>query len=212
MMVTMPFDRARRESRWTGKSWAVRFVMWVKWKTFVRGVMAFCEHVVKKVLRRRHGKLEAGHDDALAPHPLVPRRQHAGIVLLGRDDLVAGLEVDPVLDDLEGFAGAAGQGHLLGVGAELHGHPPADGLDVLGDLGLIVDGQHVDDVHVAPDGLQATRGVGQVKPLFRLMSVRSSLKASWISRQKNSSLATASGVMPATDCDGVRDALERLRP
>ena len=38
-----------------------------------------------------------------------------------------------------------------------------------------------------------------MKPLLRLMSERSSLKASWISRQKNSSLATYSGVMFAID-------------
>src|SRR5919106_1787475 len=42
-----------------------------------------------------------------------------------------------------------------------------------------------------------TRGLGLTPPLLRLMSVRSTVKACWISSQKSSSCATSSGVLPS---------------
>ena len=89
---------------------------------------------------------------------LVPGGQHARVILLGRDDLVAGLEVEAVLGDLQGLAGAAGQGHLLDIAAELVGHAPADGLAVAGHHALVVDGQHVDHLHVPEDRIQGHPG------------------------------------------------------
>ena len=108
------------------------------------------EPPVEIVRRRRDGELNAGHFDVFAPHALVPRRQHAGVVLLGREHFIPGLKVDPVLRDLQRLAGAARQGHLLRVTSELRGHAQADRLDAIGNGTLIKNGRHVDHVHVAP--------------------------------------------------------------
>jgi hypothetical protein len=108
------------------------------------------EPLVEIILRRRHRKLESCHLDALPPHPLIPRRQHAGIILLGCNDLIASLEVDPVLDDLERLAGTASQGQLVRIASEFGRHPQADRLYIPRDHPLVMDGQHVDHVHVAP--------------------------------------------------------------
>src|SRR6266545_5794185 len=43
-----------------------------------------------------------------------------------------------------------------------------------------------------------TRGLGEQPPLFKLMIVRSSVKACWISRQYVSSAATSPGAAPST--------------
>jgi hypothetical protein len=118
------------------------------------------EHVIEEILRRGHRELQPRDLDALAPHALVPRRQHARVVLLGRDDLVPGLEVDAVLGDLQGLARTARQGHLLAVAAELVGHAPAQRLAVPGHHALIVDGQHVDHLHVPEDRIQRYPGHG----------------------------------------------------
>ena len=127
-------------------------------------------------------------------------------------DLVAGLEVDPVLDDLEGFAGAAGQGHLLGVAAELRGHPPADGLDVLGDLALVVDGQHVDHVHVAPDRLQRDPGGGAGEAVVQVDQRAVQLEGQLDLPPEELVFRDLLGRHVRDGLDGVRDALERRRP
>src|SRR5439155_23534066 len=56
-----------------------------------------------------------------------------------------------------------------------------------------------------------TRGLGQLLPLFRLLIVRSSVKASWISRQYNSSAATSSGARPATAAPAACTSASPLR-
>ena len=116
------------------------------------------ETVVEIVRRRRDGELEAVHFDAIAPHALVPRRQHAGVVLLGRDHFIPGLKVEPVLHDLQRLAGAARQGQLLRVTSELRGHAQADRLDALGNGALIKNGRHVDHIHVAHFRFQCDPG------------------------------------------------------
>ena len=105
-------------------------------KDFRPGRDRFLEPLIEIILCRRHRELESRHLDPLAPHALVPGRQHAGVVLLGRDHFVAGLEVDPVLGDLQRLAGAARQRHLFGFAPELRPHPQANGLHVLRDHAL----------------------------------------------------------------------------
>ncbi len=112
------------------------------------------EAVVEIVRRRGDRELQAVHFDVIAPHPLVPRRQHTGVVLLGRDHLIASLQVDPVLYNLQRLARAARQGHLLGVASKLLGHAHADRLDSVGNRALIKNGRHVDHIHVAHFGFQ----------------------------------------------------------
>ena len=56
------------------------------------------------------------------------------------------------------------------------------------------------------------RGLGHTPPLFRLMRVRSSVKASWICRQKSSSCATSSAERPAGDDIRASDAGQRISP
>ena len=127
--------------------------MWQKCRTFVRGVMAFSIRSNRSCLRRRHGELHARERNLVAPDALVPRRQHAGVVLLGRDDLVARLEVDAVLKNLQRLARVARNRELLGVAAELGGEPPANRFEVPVDQPGIVDRRHVLHVEVALDGV-----------------------------------------------------------
>src|SRR5439155_23592120 len=76
------------------------------------------EPLIEILLRRGHGKLEPRYLDLVAPLPLVPRRQHARVILIRRDDLVAGLQVDAVLHDLQRLARVARDGDLFRIAAE----------------------------------------------------------------------------------------------
>ena len=95
--------------------------MWQKCKTFVCGVMARSNRLIEIVGGRRHRESEARDLDAVPPHPLIPRGEHPRIVLLGRDDLVAGLQVDAVLRDLERLARVARDREFLGIAPDLRG-------------------------------------------------------------------------------------------
>ena len=82
-------------------------------------------------------------------HALLPRIEHARVVLVGGHDLVAGLQVDPELRDLQRLAGIARDGKLLGVAAELGGQLRAHRLDVrLEHLPHVVHRRLVRDVEV----------------------------------------------------------------
>ena len=67
---------------------------------------------------RRHRERDLRQLDAVAPDALLPRVEHPAVVLVGRHDLVAGLEVDAELRDLQRLAGVARDRDLLGVAAE----------------------------------------------------------------------------------------------
>jgi hypothetical protein len=98
---------------------------------------------------RRHGERHLLHHDAVAARALVPRVQHAAVVLVGRDDLVTRLQVDPELGDLERFTRVARDRKLLGVASECGRQPAPHRLDVgLEDLPHVVHGRLVRQVEV----------------------------------------------------------------
>ena len=68
---------------------------------------------------------------SLAPRALVPRRQHARIVLLGRHHLVACLQIDPHLRDLQRLAAAQRQVDDDRVRVEAAGEDAGDRLRLL---------------------------------------------------------------------------------
>ena len=60
---------------------------------------------------------------------LLPGGDHARIILIGGDDLVAGFQLHAELDNLERLAGVARDGDLFGVAAEHAGQAAAHGFD-----------------------------------------------------------------------------------
>ncbi len=102
-----------------------------------------------RLIGRRHGKRDLLEDDAVAAHALLPGVEHPPVVLVGRQDLVARLQVDAELRDLQGLARIPRDGQFLGVAAELGGQAPADRLEVrLEHLPHVVDGGLVRDVEI----------------------------------------------------------------
>ena len=99
--------------------------------------------------RRRHREIDLGDLDLVAARALVPRRQHAAVILLGGHDLVAGLEVEAVLRDLQRLARVARDRHFLGVAAELRGQPAADHFDVPLDQPAVIHRRLVRVVEIA---------------------------------------------------------------
>ena len=97
------------------------------------------ENAVEILAGRRHREVHLLDLDLVAPRALIPRRQHAAVVLLGGDDLIAGLEVDAVLRDLQRLAGVARDRHLVGIAAELIGQAAADDFDVPLDQPAVID-------------------------------------------------------------------------
>ena len=129
--------------------------MWQKWSTLVAGVIAASSRSARIVQRRRrHRERDLLERDAVAAGALIPGVEHAPVVLVGGDDLVAGLEVDSELRDLQRFAGVAGDGELVGLAAELRRQAAPHRLDVgLEDLPHVVHGRLVREVEVALERL-----------------------------------------------------------
>ena len=101
------------------------------------------------LIGRRHGKRDLLEDDPVAAHALLPRVEHPPVILVGRQDLVARLQVDPQLRDLQRLAGIPRDGQLLRVAAEFSGQAPSDRLEIrLEHLPHVVDGRLVRDVEV----------------------------------------------------------------
>ena len=98
--------------------------------------------------------------DAVAALALSEGREHAGVVLIGGEDFVAGFEVEAELGDFEGFAGITSDGDLFGVDTGSFGDHAAGGFDFgfeFPDHGVIR--AHVGVVEVAAHGfLDAARG------------------------------------------------------
>ena len=97
---------------------------------------AFHEAVVEIVHRgRRHRERELLQHDPVAPLALLPRGDHAGIILVRGQHLVARLEVEAHDADLQRFAGVPRDRHFFGIAAELAGqiasHPFNPRLELL---------------------------------------------------------------------------------
>ncbi len=135
----------------TGRIWPVRLVMCVTSMTRVLRRDRLAEGVHHGGGGgRRHGEADLLDDDALAPGALRPGRDHARIVLVRLDDLVAGLQVDAEDQVLERLGRVARDRHLLGVAAELGRELAPAGLDArLEDRPHLVDGDLVGEAHVA---------------------------------------------------------------
>ncbi len=124
--------------------------MWQKWRTFVAGVIAASSRSASTSSDRgRHGKRHLLQHDAVPASALIPGVEHAAVVLVGRDDLVAGFQVDSELGDLERLAGVARDRELFGVAPERRREASPHRLDVrLEDLPHVVHGRLVRQVQV----------------------------------------------------------------
>ncbi len=80
--------------------------------------------------RGRHRERDRPEHDPVATLALAPRREHARVVLVRREHLVAGREPDPELADLERLARVPRDRDLLGVATEGRREPLADALDL----------------------------------------------------------------------------------
>ena len=101
-------------------------------------------------------------------HALIPGVEHAPVVLVRRDDFVAGLQVEAELRDLQRLAGVARDGELLRVAAEFGRELAAHRLDVrLEHVPHVVDRRLVRDVEIALNRLvhdaRARAGVAVVQ-------------------------------------------------
>src|SRR5215470_1714274 len=77
----------------------------------------------------RHGEVELLQHDFVAAFPLLPRANHAGIVLPGGEDFVSGLEFEAKLSNLKRFAGVPRDGNAFGVGIPYTREPFANVFD-----------------------------------------------------------------------------------
>ena len=129
--------------------------MWQKCRTLRRRRDGGEQPIGEVVLRlRRYRKRDLRQADPVAAHALFPGVEHAPVVLVGGDHLVAGAEIDAELRDLQGLAGVAGDGELLGVAAEFRRELAPDALDVrLEHLPHVVDGRLVREIEIALEGL-----------------------------------------------------------
>ena len=97
-----------------------------------------------------HRKRNLLQHDAFPAGALAPRRQHAPIVLIRREDFVAGLQIHPQLHRLERFAGIAGDGDLFGVAAKGLREPTAHYFQFRPqNAPHIVSGTHVGDLKIS---------------------------------------------------------------
>ena len=129
--------------------------MWQTWITFVRGVTAASKRARQIVeARRRHRERDLLQHDPVALLALLPGVEHAAVVLVGGEHLVAGREVEAELRDLQRLAGVARDRELLGVAAGARGEPAPHRLAVrLEHLPHVVRRRLVRDVEVALVGL-----------------------------------------------------------
>src|SRR5438105_2882152 len=103
-------------------------------------------------LRRRTWKIQARDLDLVPPGALVPRRQHAWIILFGRDHLVARLEIESHLRNLKGLACIARDREFLRICSELRAESPSRRLDIFLDQATVIDGRLIRRIHVSLAG------------------------------------------------------------
>ncbi len=77
---------------------------------------------------RRNGERNLVEHDAIPADALLPGGDHSPVVLVGDHHLIALLEVETENHDLVGLGGVAGDGHFLGIAAELAGQVAAHAL------------------------------------------------------------------------------------
>ncbi len=105
--------------------------MWQMWMTFVFGVIALRDAVGQLGdVGRRHRERDLRDLDLVAAHALIPGVEHPPVVLVRRHHVVAGLEIDAELRDLQPLAGVARDGELLQVAADLDRELAPHRLDV----------------------------------------------------------------------------------
>ena len=66
----------------------------------------------------------------IAAFALPPGRQHARVILIGRQHFIAGFQVQAELADFQRFAGVARDGDFFHIAAEIQRQPPPDALDL----------------------------------------------------------------------------------
>src|SRR5262245_58073590 len=98
---------------------------------------------------RRHRERELRERDLVAPNALLPRVEHAPVILVRRQHFVAGVEVEAELRDLQRLAGVARNRELLRIAARLGRELPPYRLDVwFEEVPHVVDWRLVGDVQV----------------------------------------------------------------
>ena len=150
-IVLTPRRRASSQICFTGKIWPGQVGDVAEVQDFGRRRDRADQPIGEIVHRwRRHGERDLRQLDAVAADALFPGVEHPPVILVGRDDLVARLEVDAELRDLQRLARVARDGELFGIAAELRREPAAHALDVrLEDLPHVVHGRLVRDVEIA---------------------------------------------------------------
>ena len=106
----MPFARARAQISRTGKHDAGRGGDVAE----KEDASARRNRVIEKIesrggIRNRHGQRDALDDDAVTLRAQQPRLLAAGMLLIGHEDFIAGLEIEAIRDVVVGLGGVADQ-------------------------------------------------------------------------------------------------------
>src|SRR5271157_3210466 len=80
------------------------------------------EYFIKVIpISERNVKGNSFEDDSVSPLPLEPGSQHARVILIGGQNLVATFQIQPQLADFERFTGVARNSHFLRITTEIGG-------------------------------------------------------------------------------------------
>ena len=118
---------------------------------------------------RRNGEGNLRHGDLVAAHALIPRIEHPPVILVGRHHVIAGLEIESELADLQTLAGVARDRQLLHVAADFDGELAAHLLDVgLERVPHEVNRRLVRRVEIALQRLMHDAGAGARVPVVEV--------------------------------------------
>ena len=135
MTVQMPRAFASRIERSIGNTSAVGDVMWLRNSTRVRSVNALDNRVSERGLRdQRHRNLDDDDAGAGAARHIGPGFLQRRIFVVGRDDLVARLEVERLGDDVESLGGVDEADDVVGLCAEFGGKRDARHAHAIGQV------------------------------------------------------------------------------